>query len=59
MSKLRRWAGVGAFFFGAVLLNTNLPADMLPINRTLFAVNCALITVWMVLRVLHNGEGPR
>ncbi|MCJ2024713.1 hypothetical protein [Methylobacterium sp. J-067] len=57
--RTSRWIGVGAFFLGAVLCNGALPADMLPINCALFAVDSALITAWLLLRAIKCGDGSR
>ena len=57
--RASRWIGLAAFFIGAVFLNGSLPADMLPINRALFAVDCALITAWLLLLAVRSGDGRR
>lgn len=55
--RASRWIGLTAFFIGAVLVNGSLPADMLPINRALFAVDCALVTAWLLLLAVRSGDG--
>ena len=54
-----RWFGFFGFYVGAVLSNVGLPADMLPINRALFAINCALIGSWLLVLADRSGEERR
>lgn len=51
-SRLLGWIGAFGGLMGLAVLNLAPLDDLLPINQTLFALDCTLLVIWLLVYVI-------